>query len=165
MSILAYGVGFLTIFYVMSFVLNGAGKTKIPMWISIFGVILNTALNYILIKRYALAGSAIATTITSFVTMAAILYYIHRDFGVLIKLKSLLKISAAGIIMYLISLFFSKGEFIFVLWSALLLLIYLIILYVLKEITSADLKYLRDIISRKKNESIREELSGNEPTA
>ena len=166
MSILAYGVGFLTIFYVMSFVLNGAGKTKIPMWISIFGVILNTILNFILIKKYALAGSAIATTITSFITMVAVLYYVYRDFGVLIKLRSLLQISAAGIIMYIASLFFSKGEFIFIIWSAILFTLYLIILYFLNEITRDDLIYLKQIISKnKKKAEIQEKLSGNEPAA
>jgi stage V sporulation protein B len=166
MSILAYGVGFLTIFYVMSFVLNGAGKTKIPMWISIFGVILNTILNFILIKKYALSGSAIATTITSFATMVAILYYVYRDFGVLIKFKSLLKIFTAGILMYFLSLFFSQGEFIFVLWSIILFAFYLIILYFFGEITKDDVSYLGQIISKKKKKAeIQEEFSGNEPTA
>ena len=166
MSILAYGVGFLTIFYVMSFVLNGAGKTKIPMWISIFGVILNTILNFILIKKYALTGSAVATTITSFVTMVAILYYVYRDFGILIKLRSFIQISAAGIIMYAASLFFSKGEFIFLLWSLILFALYLIILYSLGEITRDDITYLKEIVSKKKKKAeIRAELSGNEPIA
>ncbi|HBI33669.1 MAG TPA: hypothetical protein DEA43_03560 [Candidatus Moranbacteria bacterium] len=165
MSILAYGVGFLTIFYVMSFVANGAGKTKIPMWISIFGVILNTILNVILIKKYALAGSAIATSITSFVVMLAILYYIQKDFGTLIKIKSLLKMIFAGIIMYLASLFFSQGTFIFLLWSVALLSLYLFILILLKEITLTDFEYLKSIISKKKKTEIQEELSGNEPSA
>ena len=166
MSILAYGVGFLTIFYVMSFVLNGAGKTKIPMWISIFGVILNTILNLILIKKYALTGSAIATTITSFITMVAVLYYVHRDFGVIIKFRSLLQISVAGIIMYIASLFFNKGGFIFLLWSAILFALYLIILYLLGEITKDDIVYLKQTISKKKKkDEIQEKLSGNEPTA
>ena len=166
MSILAYGVGFLTIFYVMSFVLNGAGKTKIPMWISIFGVIINSILNYVFIKRYGLAGSAIATTLTSFVTMLAILFYIQRDFGVMIHLKSLLKLSLAGILLYLASLFFSQGAFIFLLWATLLFAGYLLVLYLLGEITPADLDYLQEIISKKaKKVEIQEELSGNEPKA
>ena len=166
MSILAYGVGFLTIFYVMSFVLNGAGKIKIPMWISIFGLIFNTILNFILIKKYALTGSAIATTITSFVAMLFILYYISRDFGVLIKLQSLFKISIAGAVMYFASLFFSKGEFIFMLWSAILFALYLVILCFLGEITKEDIAYLKQIVSKKgKKTEIQEELSGNEPAA
>lgn len=166
MSILAYGVGFLTIFYVMSFVLNGAGKTKIPMWISIFGVIINSALNYFFIKAYGLAGSATATTITSFATMLAILYFINKDFGVLIKFKSLCKMAIAGFVMLLAARFCSQGSIIFLLWSTLLLIGYLIILYFLKEITETDLVYLKQIISKKKKKTeIQEELSGNEPSA
>lgn len=165
MSILAYGVGFLTIFYVMSFVLNGAGKTKIPMWISIFGVIINTVLNYVLIKRFGIVGSAIATTITSFVAMLAILFYVWKDFGTIIKAKSLLKISAGGIIMYIVSLFFSKGELVFILWSVILFAIYLLILYFLGEIDKKDFIYLKKIIAKKKPADIEKELSGNEPSA
>ena len=166
MSILAYGVGFLTIFYVMSFVLNGAGKTKIPMWISIFGVTVNSILNYILIKRYGLAGSAAATTITSFLTMLMILYYIQRDFGILISFKSLSKMFFAGILMYLASKLFSQGEFIFLIWSTLLFVGYLIVLYLLGEITQKDFVYLKNIVAKKqKKVEIQEELSGNEPTA
>jgi len=149
MSILAYGVGFLTIFYVMSFVLNGAGKTKIPMWISIFGVAINTILNYILIRRYGIVGSAVATTITSFVAMLAILYYVKRDFGTIFKLKSLAKIIFAGVVMFGASLFFSKGEFIFIIWSVILFALYLFILFILGEIKKEDLGIIRKIISRK----------------
>lgn len=166
MSILAYGVGFLTIFYVMSFVANGAGKTKIPMWISIFGVALNTILNYVLIKKYALIGSAIATSITSFVVMIAMLFFIQRDFGKIFQMKSLLKMLFAGILMYFVSLFFSKGEIIFLVWSAILMIFYLTILIILKEITMKDFEYIKSIVSKKKkNKEVQEELSGNEPTA
>ena len=166
MAILAYGVGFLTIFYVMSFVLNGAGKTKIPMWISIFGVIVNSILNYIFIKRYGLNGSAIATTITSFITMLMILYFIQRDFGVMIHLKSMLKMSFAGLVMFIASTFFSQGTFIFLLWSTILFALYLLILFLLKEITNQDIDYLKQIVSKKqRKDEIQEELSGNEPTA
>ncbi|HRY27839.1 MAG TPA: flippase [Candidatus Moranbacteria bacterium] len=164
MSILAYGVGFLTIFYVMSFVLNGAGKTKIPMWISIFGVAINTILNYILIRRYGIVGSAVATTITSFVAMLAILYYVKRDFGTIFKLKSLAKIIFAGVVMFGASSFFSKGEIIFMAWSIILFAGYLIILYALGEITKNDIDYIKQIATKKKRKvEIQEELSGNEP--
>lgn len=166
MSILAYGVGFLTIFYVMSFVLNGAGKIKISMWLSIFAVIVNTILNYILIKKYALAGSAIATSITSFIAMLAMLHYIRKDFGNVIGLKSFLKMLIAGTTMYAISRLFPNENFLFILWSVILMLIYLSILIAFKEITMKDFEHIKYIISKdKKKKEIQEELSGNEPSA
>ena len=134
MSILEYGVGFLTIFYVLSFAMNGAGKTKLVMNISIVGFVINTILNYILIKKYSITGSAIATTITSFIIMVWMLYYLWKDFGVLIKLKTLLKTLFAAALMYIASLFFPKGEISFIFWSIILFALYLFILYLAKEI-------------------------------
>ena len=165
MSILVIGVGFLTIFYVMSFVMNGAGKTKIPMVISIFGVIANAVLNYILIKKYALVGSAVATSITSFLTMLFMLYYLHRDFQVSMKIKSILKIALAGILTYFLSQLFSQGRFIFILWSIILFAFYLLVLYLLREIKKEDVAYFKGIISKKKTEEVEKELPGTEPGA
>lgn len=150
MSILEYGVGFLTIFYVMSFAMNGAGKTKIVMWISIFGLAINTVLNYILIKKYGIVGSAIATTIASFIIMLWMLYYLWRDFGVLIKSKSLAKTLLAGVLMYGASLFFSQGEIAFLFWSIILFAFYLFILYILGEIKKDDILYFKNIVRKKK---------------
>jgi stage V sporulation protein B len=165
MSILEYGVGFLTIFYVMSFALNGAGKTKLVMNISIVGFVINTMLNYFLIKQYSIIGSAIATSITSFIITIWILYYLWKDYGALIKLKTIAKSFLAAIIMYAISLLFSRGEIIFLLWSTLLFGIYLLILYFFREIKKEDLDLLKQIISQKKAEEVEVELSGNEPSA
>lgn len=165
MSILVYGVGFLTIFYVMSFVLNGAGKTKIPMWISIFAFFLNALLNYYFINKYALTGSAIATSIASFVAMLAILYFIWRDFGKLMSLKSVSKIIFAGFSIYLISAAFPRSAATFIIWSLILFLIYLILLIILEEINTNDWKYLKRIVAKKEKIKIKEQLSGNEPQA
>src|SRR3989344_5442129 len=76
MSVLVYGVGFLTIFYVLSFAMNGAGKTATAMIISTIGVITNAVLNYFLIIRMGILGSAYATSITSFIIMILALYFI-----------------------------------------------------------------------------------------
>lgn len=149
MSILVWGVGFLTIFYVFCFVMSGAGKVKKPMIISIIGLVLNTILNYILIKKYRITGSAIATSITSAVITFVMLYCIWKDFGVKIKLASFLKVTSAGVIMYLASMLFNHGEFISVLWSVILFAFYLIILYILKEVKQKDLEVFWELIKKK----------------
>ncbi len=163
MSILEYGVGFLTVFYVMSFALTGAGKTKIVMYISMFGFILNAILNYFLIKQYSVIGSAIATSITSFVITMWILYYLWRDFGKLLEIKTISKTAIAAILMYFASLFFPQGKITFIIWSIILFAFYLFILLILKEIKKDDLGIIRNLISRKKKEEVAQELSGTEP--
>jgi stage V sporulation protein B len=165
MSILVWGVGFLTIFYVFCFVMSGAGKVKKPMIMSVLGLVLNTILNYILIKKYGITGSAIATSITSAIITGFMLYHIWVDFGVKMKLASFIKVISAGIIMYLASMLFNRGEFIFMLWSAILFALYLGILILLGEIKKADIAVVRGIIARKKVTEIEKEFSGNEPIA
>lgn len=165
MSILEYGVGFLTIFYVMSFALNGAGKTKIVMWISLFGLAINTILNYVFIKKYGIVGSATATSLTSLIIMLCMLIYLWKKFDVSIKLKSFFKVVFAGMIIYLVSFFFSKGEIAFVFWSVILFAFYLFALYLLKEIKKDDVAIVKSLITRKKAAEVEEEFSGNEPSA
>jgi stage V sporulation protein B len=158
MSILEFGIGFLTIFYVMSFALNGAGKTKIVMTISIAGFVINALLNYILIRNYSIVGSAIATSITSFIITTWILYYLWRNFGSLIKFKSFLKTIFAAIMMFFASLLFSKGEIAFIFWSIILFTFYLFILWILREIKKEDLAILKKLIYRKKKAPLEIEL-------
>lgn len=164
MSILVWGVGFLTIFYVLSFVMNGAGKTKKTMYMAIFGFALNAILNYFLIKKYALTGSAIATSIASFVVMAIIIFYTYRDFKISIKFKNILRIAAAGVATFYAASLFSQGRYIFILWSVLLFAFYCAILYLLGEIKKEDFTILKNIISRKKSSEAEEKLSGNKPS-
>lgn len=154
MSILVYGVGFLTIFYVMSFAMNGAGKTKIPMIISAVGVVINVILNYILIKKYSITGSAIATSITSFICMLFMLYYLYREFKVLISVKSLANILIAGVGTYFFATFFSKGEVIFLFWSLIILGFYLLLLYLLSEIKKEDLVFFKNMLAGKNKKGI-----------
>jgi stage V sporulation protein B len=161
MSILEYGVGFLTIFYVMSFAMNGAGKTKITMLIASAGFILNTILNYFLIKKYGITGSAIATTLTSFIIMLWMLFYLHRDFGVSLKLGSLFKVFLSGAIIYFAAGFLSQGNIIFIFWSIILFALYLAILYLLGEIIKNDWDYVSSLVKRKPSEEIEPTLENN----
>jgi len=165
MSILEYGVGFLTIFYVLSFAMNGAAKTKIVMWISILGLALNTVLNYFLIQKLSITGSAIATSITSLVIMIIMLCYIYRDFGVTIKLRSFLNAVFAGIIIYFASRLFPQGQISFILWSVILFSAYIGILYILGEVKKEDIVYVKSLAKLKRAKPMEEDLSGNEPSA
>ena len=149
MQILAPGVGFLTIFYILSFALNGAGKVKIPMYIALFGMVLNAGLNYVMILKLGISGSAIATSIVSVIITAIILSYALKYFGQFIQIKSLAKILLAGIAMFFASNFFPPQEWIFILYSAILSIFYLLALIVLKEFTMNDFNFFKKIILKK----------------
>ena len=152
MEILLWGVGFLTIFYVLSFVMNGAGKTRIPMYLAVGGAILNAILNVILIKKYALIGSALATSITSFLAMLLMFYFVWRHFGKLGEAKSLLKILLAGTGTWFFSWFFPKENPDFILYSIIILGFYFSMLYLLDEIKKSDFLFIKSLLIRGKKE-------------
>jgi len=150
MSILVVGVGFLTVFYVLSFVLNGAGKNKVPMWIAFAGAIVNFVLNFIFIKLMGINGSALATTITSVFAMAISFVYTNKVIAPLISFEKItIYILGSGTIYTLAVLFFPQGRFIFILWSILLMIAYMFFLFLTRQLTKEDINFFLSSIGKK----------------
>lgn len=148
MSVLVFGVGFLTVFYVLSFAANGGGKTLVSMWVAFCGLIINIILNYLLIIKMGILGSAWATTIASLVTMLVMLYYIKKHFAASFDLWEIFKVFLVGAILYSLAIFIPANKFNFIPISLILLLIYLVILYNLKGITKDDLLLIRKMFKK-----------------
>ncbi|MBM3255933.1 MAG: flippase [Candidatus Moranbacteria bacterium] len=153
MSLFVFGVGFLTVFYVLTFALNGAGKVKVPMVISFLGLLANTILTYVLIAKYALWGAVVGTTLTSLLVMLIILGYSYKFFGYLFKLESIIKILIGSGALYGLSFLFPRDSFLFPLWSAILLAFYVFLLYILKEFNQFELTLVKDVFRRKKEKN------------
>ncbi len=151
LKIIAAETGFLTIFYIMSFALNGAGKVKIPMYVALAGMLLNAILNYLLVPPYAILGSAIATAINSVFIALISLFFAQKYFGVFIKIKALLRIALAGAVMYFCSYFFPPQKWIFILWGIILSGVYILVLYILREFTKDDVETFKKILLSGKN--------------
>ena len=143
MSVLIFGFSFLTVFYIITFVLNGAGKNKFPVATAITGTFLNGVLNWYLIDKMGLLGSAWATTITAFFIMIWALLYSNKKIVNFINVFSVLKYLLASLLIYFLgkSVFY-QGRFIFILWSSILILVYLFIMWILREIKEEDWQYL-----------------------
>ncbi len=154
LQILAFGIGCLTVFYILSFALNGAGKNKIPMIIAFGGMILNAILNYVLVSRFGIVGSASATSITSLMVMLISVAYTHRYFGGILKSAELAKMAIAGAAIYLLSLILTSHNLIFFIWSIILVAIYFGLLYLFKEIKEDDLKVVRSLVKFKEKKDL-----------
>lgn len=152
MQVFVFGVGFLTVFYVATFILNGAGKVKVPMLISLFGLALNTLLTYFLIQKYALMGAAWGTTLTSLFVMVIALIYVKKHFGYIFSFKSFLKIVGAFLALTLITQLVSIGGWWFLLLGPLYLSFYLFLLYLGGEIGRREWKLLQEMLKRKKKD-------------
>ncbi len=151
LSILSLGMGFLTVFYILAFVLNGAGKNKVPMKITIMGAILNGFLGYFFINRFGILGAALGTTLTAFFAMLLSLIIANKKITIFVEPVSYLKFWLFSIVIFwLANNFFPQGRFIFILWSLLLFFIYLIFLFITKEISKKDYQLFLTSFKKKK---------------
>lgn len=148
MSIFATGVGFLTVFYVLSFALNGAGLVKIPMKLAFFGFFGMIALNFLLIPRLELIGAALSTTLVSFVLMVSILFYIERHFRVHLSTKTILISGSNALLIALLALLLPRGEIFFIIPGAFLFFLYFFLLRFFGELTNHDLSPFQKLFRR-----------------
>lgn len=140
MSIFAIGVGFLTVFYVLAFALNGAGLVRIPMKLSLGGFIGMVALNFLLIPQYGIVGAALATTIVSCLLMIGILIYTKIHFHAKISLRMIFFSHLfAVLIAYLAKHALPQGDWSFIVSGAALAALYYLLLRLVRELTDDDL--------------------------
>ena len=149
MSLLSLGVGALTVFYVFTFALNGAGLLRFPLILSIVGVILALVLNFTLIPLYGLMGAALSVTLTCVILMLGILIKVFTHFKITFPWHTSLLALCGSLLMVLVSRFLPDGPW-FILSSAILGTLYLGFLYLTRVITQEDITPILRLFKRSK---------------
>lgn len=107
----AWGVFFIALQQTSTGILNGIGKTSIPARNLLFGAVFNAIINYTLtaIPAFGIRGAALGTT-TGFAIAAFLnLYYVKKESGFIINVKSMIiKPISSVIIMAVFVQFFFK---------------------------------------------------------
>ncbi|NTV41314.1 MAG: oligosaccharide flippase family protein [Candidatus Moranbacteria bacterium] len=153
LQFMAFGVGLLTLFYVMSFAFQGAGKVIIPLKIAFFAMFVNGVLNLLLVnKTLGLIGAGIATSITAVLVTLVLFYYLKKEFAVSLKISSLTKIIFSGLLIFLFSFLLPGKGLLFIISGGFLFLVYFGILYLLKEIDQQDLKLIVSMLPGKRKQ-------------
>jgi len=145
MSIFTVGVGFLTVFYVLAFALNGAGLVKIPMKLSFIGFIAMIVLNLLLIPTFGLIGASLATTLVSLFLMISILISTKKHFHTTLSLRTLFLCHIGAILISITSDYFPHGTYSFIVSGSILFILYFLFLRVCKELSDDDIKPLRKL--------------------
>ncbi|HLC56231.1 MAG TPA: flippase [Candidatus Nanoarchaeia archaeon] len=141
LSILTIAIFFFTIYVFFSAILNGAGKQRVPMYIILFLLVIDFFLLNYLVPKYQLTGAAISTLIVSFLAFLLSSIVVYKEFKALISFRSLVRILFASLIL-LAPLFYTLNKYFLPLEYIVLTLLYLIILYLFKEIRKQDIKEL-----------------------
>lgn len=151
LEIISLGMGFYTVFYILAFVLNGAGKNKIPMWSALLGALLNAFLSFILIGKFGILGAAWATTLSALIIMLIVFFATQKKIAPFIRGTTLLRYLFYSMIIYsFASLLFPQGKYSFIFSSLVLLIIYFAFLYQAKEINREDWLIFKKAITSKK---------------
>lgn len=150
MRALVPGVGFLTIFYVLSFALSGADKVRIPLRLAVAGVIGSVLLNLLLIPHFEIVGAALAVTIVSLLLALAILMKTHELFGATVSPATLGKSLVSLAVVLFLARYLPSASPWFIASGTILFALHLGILKFLGELTEADIKPFLKFFQKRK---------------
>ena len=148
LSILVIGMSFYSIFMISSSILQGTGNPRLPMYILLIGTLVNVVLNAVFVYYMGIIGAAIATTITTFILMIVIMYFVIRKTNISIPWTNIVMIVLANIVLMLVCLIIPKtiiGSIVgLIIGSA----IYILALIRLKVLTKRDLNFFAQYLYR-----------------
>lgn len=98
LTILVVGMTFYTLFAVSASIAQGIGHPRLPMYILLIGTLINLVLNIIMVPVYGIEGSALATTIATFIIMLLSLWKTFQITNVKLPYTAFWKITLASII-------------------------------------------------------------------
>lgn len=149
LSIFIIGISFLVFFIISGTILMAIGKQKIPMRIGLLLVILSFILNYWLINIWDMNGAAFSTTITCLIGMIVSLFYVKQIFGIIMSVRSFVNIIISISPSLLLGYCFAISGLFIILWIIILFLIYVGMLFLIKEINKEDIDIMKSFVSRK----------------
>ncbi|MEO6077816.1 MAG: flippase [Candidatus Andersenbacteria bacterium] len=148
LTILMIGLGCLSFYLLLANIAAGAGKAKVGLYITGAMIIISAVLGMFLIPMYGLIGAAWQTTIASALGLVALGVYTFRAFRISFPVRSTINvaIATAGAVLptyiWKVSGILLLGQYI------ILGLIFIAILYLLKEITDKDIAYAKSVIHK-----------------
>lgn len=149
LSILILGISFLTVFITLSMVIVGSGKPTVPMAVGAGLVPIDALLNILLIPYLQLEGAALATTITAFIGMIIIVFYILIRFNTLLKVISFLRILIASLVIFFIALLLNVSGILIIVLYVCLFVLYAGLLYLIRELNKEDIKIVKELLKLK----------------
>jgi stage V sporulation protein B len=146
-----YALSFLMITWTTDFygtIFNAKEKPEYPAMIIIASMLLNIALNYVLILKFGMIGAAIATVISRYFNFIFLAFFSKRILGISADKSSVYKPLASSIVMagFLWSIPSPETVLSGVLQIIAAAIIYLSVLILIKGIGMEDVRYIKEAI-------------------
>jgi len=145
LTVLTWGMILFTVFFTLAIILSVAGRPLAALLYSLVLILVDVILNGALVPRMELVGAALATTVTGLLGTAILGGLVFRQFKVLIRRQSLVKmILTAAVIFGLSALIPLEGP-LFVLKCLFLFTLYVGCLVLLREVGQEDFRRIRSL--------------------
>lgn len=148
LQILAAGMLFFTLYTISSSIAQGLGRPRLPMYVLIFGTVINIVLSIILVPVMGINGAAIATTVAALVLMSVLMWRTLRLARVSLPIGEFGKIIIASIAMGLVFITFPQTKLYLIVALILSPVVYLGILSVIGGLKLEDVRMLYKVSSR-----------------
>ena len=149
LRIIAFGMLFFGLFYVITTIISASGKPGISLLFGAVTLFVTSILNFLLIPTRGLTGAAIATTVSMCLGATFGCIYLWSRFRTLFSSTTALRLMACAGVTYAASLLLTPASRVSVIVNLMLLsLIYVISLIVSGELGRADLRLLARVAGR-----------------
>ena len=118
------------------------------MIILLLGTALNVILNAVLVYNKGIIGAAIGTTLTTFILMVVIMYFVIKNTKISIPWKNILLILTANVILTLVCLIIPKSIIGSIIGLILGSLTYIIALIMLNVLTKRNLNFFAQYLNK-----------------
>ena len=145
LTILIIGIGSIAFYLVLASIIAGAGKGKIGTAITFGLIILSAVLGSFLIPKYGMMGAAWQTTITGIIGLVILSGYTFRTFSIPLPIRSTINVIIATAIAVAPTYLWKASPILLPLQLIFLLGVYVVALFILREITTADRKLAASI--------------------
>ena len=153
LSVLIIGIILISIFVVLGSIINGIGKPRISFTIGMFLFISSLFLNYFMVNLYGIVGAAYVILIVGFIGVLIFSILVYKKFHTIISAKSSLKIICSsiviGVFLKIIENFYVIEGLVLIPIFLLLLILYFLILWLVKEIGPNEISYIKSIFVKK----------------
>lgn len=142
LSILIFGLTFITISVVMNTAILAACKLSVLVTFNFFLVTMDVILNCIFIPKFGILGASVATTLTASAGCLFSVAYVFRHFRLPIPLRTMANALLASAVIYLLAIKYVLPGILLFPCYVLLCAIYAAILLILKEFDATDMDAL-----------------------
>jgi stage V sporulation protein B len=148
LQILAAGMLFFTLYTISSSIAQGLGRPKLPMYVLIFGTVIDIVLSIILVPTMGINGAAIATTVAALILMSVLMWRTLKLARVSLPIGEFGKIIIASIGMGIVFITFPQTKFYLIVALILSPFVYIGILSVIGGLKLEDVRMLYKVSSR-----------------